>query len=205
MMNQKEISNRIDEYIAHAKPFAQPILTRLRAAIHSLNIGIEEDWKWSAPCYQYRGLVCMTWSFSKHAAIHFFKGALLSDEYKILRESEGGNVSSRFVKFTSAEEMDLEILKAYIREAALLNEQGIKVDIVKKRKPVVVPGYFLQAIGKNAKAKRGFEQMPPSHKREYVEYVMDAKKEETRLRRMAKAIEMMEKKSGLNSRYKKNK
>ena len=88
-------SEKIDAYILRAEPFAQDILKKIRGIIHSLDLGIEEEWKWASPVFSYKGLICVVWAFKKHASLHFFKGALLGDPYKVLIEGPGGNVSAR--------------------------------------------------------------------------------------------------------------
>ncbi len=189
-------SQQIDEYIEKAQPFAIPILKKLRAIIHSTNIPIVEEVKWNSPCYSHKGLVCMTWSFKKHAAIHFFKGALLADPYKVLVEGPGGNVSARSILFHSIQDVNEKIIAEYVREAVLVNEQGLKIVATKtERPPLEVPEDMLKAIKKSKAAKVAFENFAPSHKREYVNYVNEAKRVETRLKRIEKVVEALEKKA----------
>ena len=73
----------IDKYILNAQPFARLILKKLRSIIHGLGNEIEETIKWGSPVYVYHGNLCMTWAFKEHAAIFFFKGALMKDPYEV--------------------------------------------------------------------------------------------------------------------------
>ena len=85
-------------------------------------------------------------------------------------------------------------LIGYVRKAAALNEAGIKAPgrtQPKKREPLEVPDYFSAALKKNAKARKTFETFPPSKRREYLEWVTEAKRDETRRERVAKSIEWL--------------
>ncbi len=186
-----DVSKKIDEYIGNAEPFAQPILSQIRRLIQQLNIGLVEEWKWSSPNFSHRGLVCMIWSFKKHAAIHFFKGALLSDPYKVLSEGPGGNVSARHIKFYSIEDVDLNILREYIIEAVQIDHSDLKIESLRSKRQLEIPDYFLKSLNKNKIAKRSFEGMSSSHQKEYVIWITDAKKEETRLRRVDQTIDRL--------------
>ena len=178
----KNTTEKIDAYIDNAEVFAQPILTNIRRCIHQLNIGLEEEWKWSSPNFSCMGLVCMIWSFKNHSAIHFFKGALMKDTYNVLIEAKGGNVSARSIKFHSIKDVDLKIIREYILEAVQINLMGLKVESAEEKKSLKLPIDFIQALAKKKLAKKSFEVMSPSHQKEYVLSITEAKKEETRWR-----------------------
>ena len=84
-----------------------------------------------------------------------------------------------------------------------LNEEGTKVPRrpVKAKKELVMPEPFMAAIKKNKKALAGFEAFSPSHKREYIEWITDAKGEDTRTRRIAQAVEWMAEGKPRNWKY----
>lgn len=187
-----DASEKIDVYISSASEIGQVILARIRHIIHSLGIDIREEWKWNAPNFSYRGLICMTWSFKKHVTLHFFQGALLSDPYKVLQESEGGNVQTRFLKFFAEEDLNEEIIRAYVLEAAMLNEIGIKRSIQKKDRPEPeIPKALSTALSKNKSAKKCFEKLSASHRREHILYISGAKKEQTQIRRVELTIQKL--------------
>jgi uncharacterized protein YdeI (YjbR/CyaY-like superfamily) len=99
-----------------------------------------------------------------------------------------------------------KILNGYLKEAMRLNDEGVKLPPRKKEtanKEINIPEYFTDALSKNKKAKQTFEAFSPSHKREYVEWITDAKSEETRNRRMATALENMTEGKSLNWKYQK--
>jgi uncharacterized protein YdeI (YjbR/CyaY-like superfamily) len=199
-MATKNASHEIDLYIEKAEPFAQPILTKLRKTIHATGLPFVEEIKWGVPCFNHKGLVCMIWSFKKHAAIHFFKGILLADPYKILQEGPGGNVSARNIPFINIKEVNAKIISEYVHEAALINEKGIKVPYKKINATMPdVPDDMLKAIKKNKLANTTFDASTLAQKRELINYVVEAKKEETRLRRIEKVIAELEKKAALKA------
>ena len=186
------MNKEINSYILKAQPFARPILEKLRAIIHGVGDEIEETIKWGSPVFVYHGNLCMTWAFKEHAAIFFFKGALMKDPHKVLLESEGGNVSSRSIRFTNASQIDDRIVREYLQQAMEINRKGLKINPVKKE-PLTIPEEFTKLLKEHKKEFIQFQQLAPSHQREYVQAFMDAKKEETRVRRFEKMLENLRK------------
>ena len=185
---------RIDAYITKAQPFAQPILSHLRELVHAACPGVEETWKWSFPHFMYKGaILCSMAAFKEHAVFGFWKASIMDDPHGILttkdRESMG-----HMGRLTSLKDLPKDkILKDYIKQAAKLNEQDIKI---KKAKPAAkrdleVPDYFMKAIKKNKAALKTFEAFNLSNKRDYVEWVTEAKTDATRDKRIALAVEQM--------------
>jgi uncharacterized protein YdeI (YjbR/CyaY-like superfamily) len=174
---------RVDAYIAKAPDFAKPILTELRATVHAACPAVDEDIKWGAPHFMYKGMLCGMASFKRYAAIVFWKETLvLGKERKRLNE-EFGRLSAM------ADLPPKNVLAGYIKKAAALNDAGVKVERVRKPpKPVRVPSDLTAALAKNTKAQAAFAAFPPSHKREYIEWITDAKTDETRARRLQQAI-----------------
>ncbi len=187
----------IDEGIASAEPFAQAICKKLRAIILKTDPAIIEDWKWG-PNYYKDGMVCGFWYFKKHCTLVFYQGALLKDKKKVLLKNEG-NVHNRHLKFTDVKQIDEKLLIEYITEAIINNEKGLKI-IETKNKTVIIPDDFIKILSKN-KLLNYFENLSYSHKKEYIMWINDAKKEETRLRRMDTAVEKLSAKQGLNDKY----
>lgn len=182
----------VDKYIANSAEFARPILTKIRALFHQACPNIEETMKWSFPHFEYKGIVGSMAAFKAHASFGFWKGDLMKDKAKLLTTM--GNTSMGHAKITSLADLPPDdVLLAYIKEAVELNEQGVKADKPRKepKKPLTVPAYFLNALKKNKKAQATFLGFSPSHQREYVEWVTEAKQEKTRDERLAKAITMM--------------
>jgi uncharacterized protein YdeI (YjbR/CyaY-like superfamily) len=174
---------RIDAYIAKAADFAKPILDRIRKLVHSACPDVEETIKWNSPFYVHNGILICTPAFKKHCALIFWKGKMiLGKERKALRH------------LTSISNLPGDkILLGYIRKAVELNEAGIKSPARAKAKKIAVPDYFLAAIKKNKKALAAFENFSPGCQREYVEWITEAKREETRAGRIKTAIEWIAK------------
>lgn len=184
---------RVDAYIAKAADFAKPILIRIRKLVHTACPDVAETIKWNAPFYEHEGILVCTPAFKKHCALIFWKGRLfLGKERKTFRRIA-----------SPADLPDDKILLAHIKKAVELNEAGIKspVRAKSKAKKVVVPDYFLAALKKNKKAVAAFEAFPPSHKREYVQWIVEAKQEETRARRLKTAIKQIAEGKSRNWKY----
>ena len=184
---------RIDAYIAKAQPFAQPILKHIRELAHKGCPEVEETMKWSFPHFVYAGgTLCSMAAFKEHMAFGFWKASLMKDPHKIL-ETEGREAMGHFGRITGMNDLPSDkIMIEYIKEAARLNKEGIKVvrkPVSKEKKELVVPDYFLKAISKNKKALKTFEAFSYSHKKEYVEWITEAKTEDTRNNRITTAVE----------------
>jgi uncharacterized protein YdeI (YjbR/CyaY-like superfamily) len=192
----------VDAYIAKTAPFAKPILKKIRALFHKACPEIEEVMKWSFPHFEYRGIVGSMAAFKQHATFGFWKASLMKDPHGLL-DADGESPMCR-AKITDVSELPPDaVLIEYIREAVALNEQGVKVEKPKKEKKpdIEVPDYFQAALKKNKKALATFEAFSPSHRREYVEWIVDAKQEATRQKRLAQAIEWLAEGRSRNWKY----
>lgn len=184
---------RIDEYNAKAAVFAQPILNHIRELVHQACPDVEETIKWGMPHYDYKGASMIgVASFKQHCAVSFHKASLMADPHNLLIPTESSGMG-HFGKIKTLEDLPSdEILKEYIREAMKVNEAGKKV---KKAAPakaeIPVPGYFTEALSKNPQALATFENFPPGAKRDYLDWITEAKTETTREKRMATALEWM--------------
>lgn len=180
---------RIDAYIQKAAPFAQPILRHLRSAVHEGCPEVVETIKWSMPHFEHHGLVAGMAAFKQHCTFGFWNGAAVVGDDSKAREAMG-----HFGRIASLDDLPpKKTLVALVRKAARLNEQGVKRAAPKRKSPSAVrtPSYFMAALKKNAKALATFENFAPSHKREYIEWLVEAKREETRARRVATAIQWL--------------
>ena len=179
---------RVDAYIARSADFAKPILIHLRAVVHEACPDVEEAIKWSTPSFMYRGSpLGMMAAFKEHCALRFWNEKLVTGE---TANAGSGGVFGRVTKVSDLPSK--KVLAGYIKRAIELKEQGVKPQRAKKPKPALaVPVDLTAALKKNKKAAATFESFSPSHRREYVEWITDAKSDETRVRRMAQAIEWM--------------
>ncbi|MGC2236657.1 MAG: YdeI/OmpD-associated family protein [Pyrinomonadaceae bacterium] len=184
---------RVDAYIAKSADFAKPILTHLRELVHLASPEIEESWKWSFPNFDYKGIVCSMAAFKQHCSFGFWKASLMSDPEKILTNSREAMGQMGQIKNLADLPPD-DVLIAYIKEAVELNEKGVKIPSKAKtteKKPLEIPDYFTTALEGNEKASETFENFSYSNKKDYIEWLTEAKTEETRNKRLAVAIEQM--------------
>jgi uncharacterized protein YdeI (YjbR/CyaY-like superfamily) len=196
---------RIDAYIARQADFARHILEYVRAVVHEACPTVEETLKWSAPSFIHAGgILCGMAAFKHHASFGFWKHALVVGEAKSGEGRPEGMGS--YGKLTSIKDLPpKKQLLAHIRKAMRLNEEGVKTPAVRKsataKPPPEVPADLVAALKKNARAKATFDDFPPGQKREYIEWLTGAKREETRQKRLAQAIEWMAEGKRRNWKY----
>jgi len=199
---------RVDAYIAKAAPFARPILERLRRAFHRGCPQAVETLKWSMPHFEHQGILGSMSAFKKHVSLGFWKGTEIGDPAGILQ-----NVGDRLlcaVKFAEVSDLPPQtVLVDYVKRAARLNEANraaaggtkAKAPPRAKRPAPSTPPDLKAALAKNARARAVFEGFPPGHQREYIEWITEAKKDETRARRLAQAVEWIAESKSRNWRY----
>jgi len=187
---------RVDAYIKRAQPFAQPVLKHLRKIVHAGCPDCQETIKWRMPFFDHKGPICFMSAFKQHAAFGFWKGKLLFGE-----EDEGA--MGHFGRITSIGDLPAEKkLIGYVRRAAELNERGVqKKRVARGTQKVTVPADLKSALAKNAKARKTFENFSYSHKKEYVEWITGAKRDETRKKRLKTAIQWLAQGKPQNWRY----
>jgi uncharacterized protein YdeI (YjbR/CyaY-like superfamily) len=191
------LNPKVDAYIAGAAPFAQPILTHLRALIYKACPDVTEEMKWSRPFFQHHGVIlCNISAFKTHCSFGFW-GAEIG---RVLKEDgvvqEGGMGSLGRIASVKDIPPDKQLL-GYIRQAAAFIEGGqgetwvaVQRRVVKAPKPTLeAPPEFTAALKKNKPATAAYSAFSPSCRREYIEWIANAKRPETRDRRIAQAIE----------------
>jgi uncharacterized protein YdeI (YjbR/CyaY-like superfamily) len=195
MMNPK-----VDQYLDEkANDWQRPILQMLRQCI--LDCGLNEEIKWGAPSYNHHGNVLGLAAFKNHCGLWFHEGGLLRDHANVLINAQEGKTSGmRQWRFVEGDKVDEELVKEYVREAALNMEKGIKTP--KKKIEVVVPKLLQDALDAEPKVKEFFNSMAPSHQKEYSEYISQAKQEATQQRRLEKVMGLLREKKGLHDKYK---
>jgi uncharacterized protein YdeI (YjbR/CyaY-like superfamily) len=189
---------RVDQYIAKSAEFAKPILRSLRETVHDACPDVEEGMKWSMPHFLYKGMMCGMAAFKEHATFGFWKGSL------VVGDAAKDDAMGHLGRITSVSDLPpKKTLTAYIKKAAALNDSGVKVARAPKRAPapVRVPADLTAALKKNKKAQATFEGFPPGQRREYVDWIVEAKTDETRARRLAQAVEWMAEGKKRNWKY----
>ncbi|ODU41586.1 MAG: hypothetical protein ABS98_14580 [Lysobacteraceae bacterium SCN 69-48] len=180
---------RIDAYIERAAPFAQPILRHARELVHEACPDVEESIKWGMPSFSHAGgILCGMAAFKQHASFGFWRHA------DVVGEGEPRDGMGSYGKMTSLDDLPPRTtLLAHLRKAMQLNEAGLKSP---KRKPAPrpapdTPEDLAAALANNKAANATFDAFPPGCRREYIEWIVEAKRAETRTKRLAQAIEWM--------------
>lgn len=191
----------VDEYILADESWQQELIL-LRSILNDTEL--KESIKWSAPSYGINGknVIGMA-AFKNHIAVWFYQGIFLKDpNKKLINAQEDKTKANRQWRFKSVEEIqeNAAILKEYIEEAIENQKQGKEIKPT-KHKEVVIPIELMEAMEKNHVLKQQFESLSPFKQREYAEHIGSAKQEATRLRRLQKAIDMIEMGIGLNDKY----
>lgn len=180
---------RIDAYVAKAAPFARPILEKVRERVHAVLADVEETTKWSMPAYTVGGkIVLMTAAFKAHAALNFWRGQELRGE------AANADAMGQFGKVASLDDLppDAE-LDRLIRKAADLARTAPAPRQLKHapKPPAEIHPDFAAALAKAPTAKATLEGFPPSARREYLDWIAEARQDATRSKRIASAIEWL--------------
>ncbi len=193
------IDPRIDAYIAASPEFARPVLEHVRAVVHAACPEVEETMKWSRPHFLYKGMLLGMSAFKEHCAVGFWKGEL------IVGERPGASAMGQFGRITSVKDLpSKKELAGFIKQAMKLNEQGVAAPARKApatARPLATPADLAAALAANGAAEATFNQGSPSFKREYVDWIEDAKTDATRLRRMEQAVEWLAEGKARNWKY----
>lgn len=192
---------RVDEYIHRSAEFARPILTHIRGLVHQGCPDVSETVKWGFPHFEYKGVLCSMAAFREHCAMTFWKGKL------IFGKGKTGEAMGQFGRITSVSGLPpKKTLLGYVKEAARLNEAGVKIARSARPKPgerkeVEVPDVLRKALRSNKKALSTFEKFSYSHKKEYIEWITEAKADATREKRLALAVDWMAEGKSRNWKY----
>jgi hypothetical protein len=178
---------RVDAYIEKAQPFARPILKFIRKAVHAGCPEVTETLKWNVPSFEYKGLLCGMAAFKEHVRFGFWKSELIDMPGP---RNGGGLAQAGLVKSVDDLPPEKELI-GLVKRAAALNDQGINPSPPKRapKPPLATPPAFSAALRKNKKAQANFGAFSPSHKREYLEWIVEAKQDATRDRRIETAVE----------------
>lgn len=189
---------RVDAYISKAAPFAQPILGHVRTVVHAACPEVEETIKWSFPHFDYKGILCSMAAFKGHCTIAFW------NPIQVVGDAAKDGAMGEFGRITSMEELPPdEVLAGYVRKAVALKDAGVKVSRARRdtKREAEVPGDLARALAGAPEAAATFEGFSPSHRREYVEWITEAKRDATRQRRIARAIEWLAEGKPRNWKY----
>ncbi len=194
---------RVDAYIAASPEFAKPILRHLRKVVRAACPEVHETIKWGFPNFDYEGIMCSMSAFKQHCAFGFWKGQLIVD--RKTRRTLSPEAMGNFGRLRTVKDLPSDrVLIEYVKQAMTLNEDRVPAPHMKNRKvrkPLPMPPFLRAALARNEKAKAVFEAFPPGHKREYIEWLTEAKTEATREKRLATALEWIADGKGRNWKY----
>ena len=180
---------RVDAYIERQAEFAKPILNTLRQRVHAACPSCEETLKWSMPTFMYKGSILAGMAaFKAHATFGFWQRDGVMDDKSRQNEAMGS-----FGRITSLGDLpDEASFGGMVAKAMALIDSGAKAPRAVTTKPVPeMPADMNEALEGNAAARAAFDGFPPSGRREYIEWVVEAKRPETRAKRLAQAVEWM--------------
>ena len=191
----------VDAYIK-AHPDWADGLTKLRKLC--LDTEMEETVKWGAPHYTIKGKnVVGIAAFKNHFALWFHQGAFLSDPDQLLYNAQEGKTKGlRQIRFTDQSQIKTNVLKKYVREAIENEKKGRSIQIAK-------PGIYLMPqllktrLQKDPNLQNAFDELTPGKQKEFAEYLNEAKREETKIKRLEKIIPLIRNGIGLNDKYRK--
>ncbi len=196
------MNDKVTAYIVSQKKWTQE-LQLLRSFL--LELELFEDIKWGMPAYIYKtkNIIGMS-GFKNYFGLWFHQGVFLKDEKKLLvNAQEGKTKAMRQWRFNSIEELDKKTLQEYVLEAMKNAEMGKEIKSQPNKKPLQIPTKLLKALESNEELKVKFEMFSLSKKREFTEYISEAKRETTKENRLEKIIPMIKLGIGLNDKYRK--
>jgi uncharacterized protein YdeI (YjbR/CyaY-like superfamily) len=198
--------SRVDVYIEKAADFAQPVLRTIREIVHEGCPETTETIKWGFPHFDYKGMMCSMAAFKEHCAFGFWKGRLVLGEAKAAGDVPEKESMGHFGRLTSLKDLPSKrVLIGYVKKAKELNDAGVKSPARSKprvaKEELPVPDELAAALKKNRKALAAFEAFPPSHRREYIEWITEAKTDATRQRRLDTTIEWITEGKSRNWKY----
>lgn len=188
-----------EEYFASV-PDHLDILEKLRSIL--LSTELEEKMKWGIPTYCFKNKnVSGIGAFKSYAGIWFFNGVFLQDKANVLINAQEGKTKGlRQWRFESIEDINEDLVLSYIQEAIQNQKEG--KEIKPEKKPLVIPDELKEALASDSQLSETFESLTLSCKREYAEYIAEAKRVETKQKRIEKIIPMIMERVGLNDKYK---
>lgn len=190
----------VDDYIS--KSIWRKELERLRAIVDTTEL--DETIKWGAPCYTVHDKNVVGFAaFKSYFGLWFHQGALLSDEAKVLINAQEGKTKAlRQWRMTSQADIDEKLIKRYLKEAISLAKDGTTI-APDRNKPLTIPGELTQMLRNDKTANMAFAALRPGRQREFANYIADAKRDETKVRRLKKILPLIKAGVGLNDQYKK--
>lgn len=189
----------VADYIAKSE-FWVAELKLLRDVL--VQTGLEECIKWGAPCYTYKDKnVVGLGAFKSYFGLWFHQGALLKDpNKKLLNAQEGKTKALRQWRMTTKQDIKPSIIRRYVNESIANIDAGNEIKPA-RAKSARVPEELGDALNNNLKLREAFNDLTPGKRREYAQYIDEASRAATKIRRIEKIVPMIIKGQGLNDRY----
>ncbi len=180
----------VDKYIKDAAVFAKPILSHLRKVVREACPQAQEEIKWRQPFYTYNGkIVCGMGTFKAHCKFWIWNWPTIS---KSKTQKTKDAMKGLLHIYKVSDLPNVKLIQSLLKESLELRQPGakpIKRKPLKKKPPVKTPSDLMLALKANPKALRNFQAFSESVKRHYVDWILEAKTEDTRERRIEKSID----------------
>jgi uncharacterized protein YdeI (YjbR/CyaY-like superfamily) len=206
-MNQYD--PRIDEYIGKKPAFAQPILKHIRALMHSVSPLVTENIKWGHPFFEYKGILANMAGFKEHCVLGFWGSSTFADPHGVIQLGGEKESAGNFGRLTKLSDLPGDEILIEIIKQAIAIKDNPQLAPPKKAKPakapkaeIPMPDDFAGILGRAPKTLDTYQNFSPSAKREYLEWITEAKTEATRLKRMETALEWIAEGKTRNWKYK---
>ena len=192
---------KITEYIDKKEKWTQELLF-LRTIL--IEFPFEETLKWGAPTYVFKGKnVVGIAAFKNYFGLWFFQGGLLKDDANVLMNAQEEKTKAmRQWRFISKEDINIDLLKAYILEAIENVQLGKEIKSERNPKPLVIPEELKEILAVNKDLRTAFNGFTKSKQRDFANHISEAKREATKLKRLDKIIPMILRGEGLHDKYK---
>lgn len=196
---------KVDAYIAKSAPFAQPILIELRARVHKACPAVEEAIKWGMPSFMYNGkILCGMAAFKQHASFGFWRREVTGQVAAATGDKEH-DAMGQFGKLTDVKQLPAKTeFTRMVKTAMTLIDTHAPTTTATRKHPrptLEMPTDFMAALKKNKTALKTFEAFSPTNKRDYIEWVIEAKRDETRMKRINQAVDWMAEGKTRNWKY----
>lgn len=189
------IEQKIEQILTDKSEQIAEIFSELRAIIVLHSEHIIEELKWGMPHYNYKGMMIGLGAFKNHVVLWFHKGILINDSNNLF-EPSADSKGMLSIKFLATTDIDKKLIKKYVDAAMEINEKGLKVGrstVKKSNQSLVLSDDFAMALRSNEIAQDFFDQLAPSHKKGFAEWIANAKRETTKINRISRAISRLEK------------
>lgn len=199
----KNRNPQVDAYVEKSADFARPILEKIREAFHAGCPGIEEKIKWGVPSFEWQGMLGGMAAFKQHVGFGFWKSRLMPEFERTF--GRPGRASAMGARVESVKDLPTKkVLVSFVQEAKRLNEESVQAPKRSKAKETAgdkTPADLKAVLAKNTKAKAFFATLAPSAKRDYVLWLTEAKRPETRAKRLATTLEWLAEGKRRNWKY----